>query len=180
MTDRTADTADAHAALAAAASVMAAAAAGAWKPPPPRYLTDLAETAYRWLRRRDSLRAASITLTPGTPRAEGTPDMTTVFNLNDTDQVEFTLQAQDAKGAPVDVPADTWTWALADPDASGAVLTVAGDTLSAVVAAGTPDANLMLSVSGDASGLAGAEAIIVQATAAATIGLVAGTPVPEA
>jgi hypothetical protein len=58
-------------------------------------------------------------------------------------------------------------------------LTVSADTLSATVAAGTPTPNLSLSVTGGNTGLTGAEAIIVQATAATTIGLVPGTATPE-
>jgi hypothetical protein len=139
----------------------------------------LAGEAYRWLRHRDTLHAVSITLIPGTPYPEGTSPVSTTFDLSDTDSVSFTLSGLDAKGAPVDAPVDTWTWTLADPDASGAVLTPSADTLSASVSAGVPDTNLLLTVTGASSGLTGAEAIVVQATAAATVGLVAGTPVPE-
>ncbi len=66
------------------------------------------------------------------------------------------------------------------------MLTVSEDTLSAVVAAGVPDSNLMLSVSGtvtnpdgSTTAVTGAEAIIVTAGPAVTVGLVAGTPSPE-
>lgn len=147
----------------------------------PHEWRDVADAAYRWLRDRDSLHASTITLVPGTPQPEGT-DMSTVFDLSDVDQVTFTLSASDAKGASVPVPADTWAWALADPDSTGSTLTVSADTLSAVVAAGTPDTTgtLTLTVTGDTTGLTGAEAILVVASAATVIGLEPGTPTPEA
>jgi hypothetical protein len=62
------------------------------------------------------------------------------------------------------------------------VLTVSADTTTATVAAGVPDTNLMLSVvvtNPDGSTLNGAEAIVVVATAATTVSLVAGTPSAE-
>lgn len=140
----------------------------------------IADQAYSWLRNRVSLRASAITLVPGTPEKEGTT-VTATIDLSDIDQVTFTLSAEDAKGASVPVPADTWTWDLADPDSTGSVLTVSTDTLSATVAAGTPDTTgtLTLTVTGQTSGLTGAEAILVVASAASVIGLVAGTPAPE-
>ena len=110
--------------------------------------------------------------------------MTTIFNLDDTDEVTLTLTGLDAKGAVVPLPAGfTAAWTLADPDSSGAVLTPSEDTASAVLGAGTPDANVMVSVAvtdPDGTVLNGAEAFIVQPTAATTIGIVPGTPVPEA
>jgi hypothetical protein len=148
-----------------------------------REVLDFAHDAYRWLQRRDSLRAVSLRLVAGTPYTEGTTPMTTTFDLSDTDQVTFSLQGQDAKGA--DVPLDsgfTAAWSLADPDSSGATLTVSADTTTATVAAGVPDTNLLLSVvvtNPDGSTLSGAEAIVVLATAATTVSLVAGTPEPE-
>ena len=108
--------------------------------------------------------------------------MTATFDLSDTDQVVFSLEGVDAKGASVPLDSGfTAVFSLADPDSSGAVLTDNGDG-TAIVAAGVPDANLMLSVvvtNPDGSTLNGAEAIIVQATAATTVGLVAGTPTAE-
>jgi hypothetical protein len=149
----------------------------------PGLALEFAELAYRWLQRRDSLRAVSLVITAGTPRREGEPAMTATFDLSDTDQVDFTLTGQDAKGASVPLQAGyTAAWSLADPDSSGATLTVSADTTTATVAAGVPDTNLMLSVTvtnPDGSTLQGAEAIIVQATAATTVGLVAGTPTAE-
>lgn len=142
----------------------------------------LADDAYRWLQRRDSLRAVAITITPGTPRKEGT-DMTATINLEDTQEIPFTLEGADLKGASV--PLDSGfsaAWTLNDPDASGAVLTVSADTTSAVLAAGTPTANLSVSVvvtNPDSSTLDGAEAVIVQATAATTVSLVPGAPSAE-
>ena len=174
----TEDAKDRRAALQAAAGLLyrdpAAVEDGIW--------LHVADDAYRWLQRRDSLHAVAVQLVPGIPRAEGTTVATT-FDLSDTDQVTFSLTGLDAKGASVPL-ADGFTaaWTLADPDASGATLTVSADTLTADVAAGVPDTNLLLSVvvtNPDASTLSGAEAIIVQATAAATVGLVAGAPVPE-
>jgi hypothetical protein len=171
-----ADQADAHTALAGAAGIITSGQAPAhdWE--------DLATKAYRWLRSRDSLRAVRVALIPGEARKEGSP-MTTTYDLSDTDEVEFTLTGLDAKGASVPLDAGfTAAWTLADPDSTGATLTVSADTTNATVAAGVPDSNLLLSVTvtnPDGSALTGAEAIIVQATAATTVGLVAGTPVPE-
>lgn len=142
-------------------------------------LVTLADHAYRWLRSRDTLRATSIQLIPGKPFTEGTISMTATINLDDTAVLPFSLGGEDAKGVEVGAPADNWAWTLNDPDASGAVLTVSADTLSATVAAGTPTSNLNLSVAGANTGLTGAEAIVVLATAATTISLVAGTPAAE-
>ena len=148
----------------------------------PRWL-GLADAAYRFLRSRDSLRAIRVSIVPGTPYLEGTTPMTATFDLSDTDAVEFTLTGLDAKGASVPLDSGyTAAWTLADPDSTGATLTVSEDTTNATVAAGVPDSNLMLSVvvtNPDGSTISGAEAIIVQATAATTVGLVAGTPTPE-
>jgi hypothetical protein len=168
-----ADEADAHAALAEAARIIAS---GQSKDP--REWIDLAGKGYRWLRNRDSLRPVRIALKAGEARKEGTP-MTTTYNLEDDDEVTFSLQGFDSKGAEVAAPSDTWTWTLADPDSTGATLTVSADTTTAVVAGGVPDSNLLLSVAGANSGLTGAEAIVVVAGPVATIGLVAGTPTPE-
>lgn len=141
-----------------------------------------ADLAYRWLQRRDSIRAVTVEITPGIPRREGTT-VTTIFNLDDTDEVTFSLTGLDAKGAAVPLPDGfTAAWALADPDASGAALTPSEDTTTAVLAAGVPDVNLMVSVAvtqPDGSVLNGADAVVVQATAATTVGLVPGTPTPE-
>jgi hypothetical protein len=140
----------------------------------------LADHAYRWLRQRDSLKAVTLVLNPGTPYPEGTTPMGTTFDLSDTDEVVFTLGGVDAKGASVPAPADTWAWNLADP--TGSVLTVSADTTTATVAAGSPDTTgtLTLTVTGQASGLTGAEAILVVASAATAIELVPGTPSAEA
>ena len=148
----------------------------------------LADSAYRWLRARDSLRPVSVAITPGTPFKEGSSAMTATFTLDDTDEVVFSLTGQDAKGAAVALPAGfTAAWTLADPDSTGAVLTPSADTTTATLAAGVPDSNLMVSVvvtytdpvTGQPDTLNGAEAVIVQATAATTVGLVAGTPTAE-
>lgn len=140
----------------------------------------LADHAYRWLRQRGSLRAVAVSLIPGTPYPEGGFLMTATIDLSDTDQLPFQIGGLDAKGASVPAPSDTWAWVLNDPDVSGAVLTVSSDTLSAVVAAGTPTVNLSLSVTGQSTGFQGAESIIVQATAATTVSLVPGAASPEA
>lgn len=149
----------------------------------PFHWLSLADDAYHWLRDRDSLHATRVSIVPGTPYPEGNPPMTATFDLSDTDAVEFTLAGQDAKGASVPLAAGfTAAWSLADPDSTGATLTVSADTTTATVAAGVPDSNLMLSVlvtNPDGSTLDGAEAIIVQATAATTVALVAGTPSAE-
>lgn len=144
---------------------------------------NLAQAAYQWLRDRDSLRPLSVRIIPGTPYPEGTTAMSTVFNLNDTDQVEFSLTGTDVKGASVPLPDGfTAAWTLADPDSSGATLTPSADNTTAVLAAGVPDTNLMVSVTvtnPDATVLNGAEAVIVVATEATTVGIVAGTPTAE-
>ena len=142
----------------------------------------LADCAYRFLRSRDSLRAIRVSIVPGTPYLEGTSPMTTTFNLDDTDEVVFSLTGRRqgrlrAAGRGLHRRVDARR-----PDSTGAVLTVSDDTTTATVAAGVPDSNLLLSVvvtNPDASTLSGAEAIIVQATAATTVGLVAGTPTAE-
>lgn len=109
--------------------------------------------------------------------------MTATMNLEDTQEVTFTLTGADLKGASV--PLDSGysaTWTLNDPDASGAALVPSADTTSAVLSAGVPTANLSVSVivtNPDGSSLDGAEAVIVQATAATTIALVPGTPSDE-
>ena len=175
-----ADATDARAALRAAVDLLAGG-----------FVTEqtfmqVATDSYHFLRSRVSLRAVRLSLIPGESRKEGSP-MTTTFNLTDTDEVTFTLAGQDAKGIAVPLPDGvTWAWSLADPDATGATLTVSADTLSAVVAAGVPDSNLLLSVSGTVTNpdgsttdITGAEAIIVVAGPAVTVGLVPGTPSPE-
>lgn len=175
----TEDALDRRAALDAATALVQRAPHSPWHDTRGTWL-GLADGAYRWLRRRDTLRAVAIQIVPGTPYPEGTTPVTATINLDDTAELPFTLGGADAKNIAVPAPADTWTWTLSDPDASGAVLTVSDDTTSATVAAGVPTANLLLSVAGAATGLQGAEAIIVQATAATTIALVAGTPSAEA
>ena len=146
------------------------------------YWPPLADEAYHWLQRRDSLHAVSLEIIAGTPRKEGSV-MATTFDLSDTDEVTFSLTGLDAKGASVPLDSGfTAAWSLADPDSTGAVLTVSADTTTATVAAGVPDSNLMLSVvvtNPDGSTISGAEAIIVQATAATTVGLIPGTPTAE-
>lgn len=149
-------------------------------------LLERAQACYGWLRSRQTLRPAAIRLTPGTPHPEGHP-VTTTFNLADTDEVTFSLTGLDAKNAEVPLPSGfTATWELADPDTSGAVLTPSADGSTAVLSSGVPDTNLMISVSvsvtnpdGSTTTMTGAEAVIVQATAATTVGLVPGTPQPE-
>lgn len=114
--------------------------------------------------------------------------MATVFNLADTDSVPFSLAGLDAKGASVPLPDGfSAAWSLADPDATGAVLTSSADNTTAVLSAGVPDSNLMVSVAvtitnpdGTTSVLNGAEAVVVTATEATTVGIVAGTPTAEA
>lgn len=142
-------------------------------------LVTLADHAYRWLRSRDTLRATSIRIISGIPYHEGTVPVTATINLDDTDSVAFSLAGADAKNVAVAAPSDTWTWTLTDPDSSGATVAVSDDTTSATVSAGTPTVNLLLSVAGASTGLQGAEAILVQPTAATTISLVAGTPTAE-
>jgi len=180
------DAADRRAALEAAVQMAAqrleVSLADSWGPSGQPHWLRLADNAYRWLRCRDSLKAVSLVLMPGVPYPEGTIPMGTTFDLSDTDEVVFTLGGADAKGANVPAPADTWTWALADPDGTASVLTVSADTTTATVAAGTPDTTgtLTLTVTGQNSGLTGAEAILVVASAATAVELVPGTPSAEA
>ena len=147
-----------------------------------------ADEAYRWLQRRDSLRAVSVQIVPGQPRQEGTvPMATTVYNLADNAEVPFTLGFLDVKGAAVPAPDGfTAAWTLADPDSTGAVLTPSADNTSAVLAGGVPDTNLMVSVlitipnaDGTTRTIPGAQAVIVSASDAETVSIVAGTPTPE-
>jgi hypothetical protein len=153
-----------------------------------RVWLSLADQAYRWLRCRDSLKAVSVGITPGTPYPEGTTPMTTTFDLSDADSVPFTLTGLDVQNAVVPLPAGfSAAWTLADPDSTGAVLTPSADTTTAVLSAGAPDSNLLVSVAvtitnpdGSTSVLNGAEAVIVQASEAVTVGIVPGTPSPEA
>jgi hypothetical protein len=175
-----ADAADAHAALTAATAIVTGSVL------PPHDLPRLADIAYRWLRSRDSLLPVSVQIIPGIPYPEEGAPMTMSFTLDDTDEVVFSLTGQDAKGAAVALPAGSAAaWTLDDPAASGAVLTDNADG-TATLAAGVPDANLMVNVTvtitnadGSTSTLQGAEAVIVQATAATTVGIVAGTPSAE-
>ena len=144
-----------------------------------RHILHVADDFYRWLGRRDTLRAVALTLTPGTPHPEGTNPMDTTFTLPDSDEVVFTVGGVDAKGAAVAAPEDTWSYSLSDPDSSGAVATPSGDTLSCVVAAGNPTPNLALTASGANSGLVATVAIDVTAGPPAGITLVPGTPSAE-
>jgi hypothetical protein len=138
----------------------------------------VAARAYRWLQERDSLKAIAIQLDPSMPTTEGQSSMTTSLNLEDDDQIAFTLSGVDAKGIQVDAPADTWTWSSDDTAGAIVTLTVSDDTTSAEVAAVAPG-TATISVSGGNTGLQGAEAIIVTAGPAVTIDLVAGEPEPE-
>jgi len=143
---------------------------------------------YAWLRARPTVRPAAIRIIPGTPYPEGTSPVTTTFDLSDADEVEFTLTGLDVKNAPVPLPDGfTAAWTLTDPDSTGAVLTPSADNTTAVLSAGVPDSNLMVSVSvtvtspdGSTTVMQGAEAVIVTASDAVTVGIVPGTPAPEA
>lgn len=174
------DAIDRRAALEAATALASVHHTRGDRPATDTHWLNLADHAYRWLRERGSLRAVRLELNPGTAYPEGTIPVTATIDLSDTNELPFTLVGVDAKGASVDAPSDTWAWTLTDPDNSGASVAVSSDTTSATVSAGTPTPNLSLSVAGASSGLQGAEAIIVQASAATTIDLVPGTPTPEA
>lgn len=147
----------------------------------------LADAAYRWLRNRDTLRIVRVAIMPGKSYKEGTTPMTTSYDLADNDSVPFTLTGLDAKNEQVPLPAGyTAAWTLADPDATGAVLTVSDDTTSAVLSAGVPDSNLMVSVTvtvtnpdGSTTDFQGAEAVIVTTGPLQAIGIVPGTPTAE-
>jgi hypothetical protein len=177
------DTADRRAALAGAlqAALSDRTRHRPGEPPGDEWL-ELASRAYRWLRNRDSLQATGVKIVPGKPVPEGSIPMATTFDLSDVQSVSFSLAGQDAKGAPVPLAAGfTAAWSLADPDASGATLTASADGTTAELAAGVPDTNLMVSVAvtnPDGSVLNGAEAVIVVASAVATVGIVPGIPTP--
>jgi hypothetical protein len=181
-----ADAADRRAALHEATVIIAARTGGGWRATDRDWLR-LAGHAYLFLRARDSLRAVSVQIINGKPYKEGTTPVSTVLNLSDADSVPFSLTGLDVKDAQVPLPDGfAATWSLADPDATGAVLTPSDDGATAVLSAGVPDSNVMVSVSvvitnpdGSTTTLAGAEAVIVQASDATTIGIVPGTPTPE-
>jgi hypothetical protein len=147
----------------------------------------LADSAYRWLRSRDTLRMTRVSIMPGTPYPKGTTPMATSYNLLDSDSVPFTLTGLDADDQPVPLPDGySATWSLADPDNTGAVLTPSADNTSAVLSAGVPDSNLMVSVTvtvtnpdGSTSTYQGAEAVIVTTGPLSAIGIVPGTPAPK-
>jgi hypothetical protein len=149
-------------------------------------LVFFAAIAYRWLRERDSLQVTAISITPGIAYPEGTAPMAATFTLEDDDQVTFSLAGTDAKGAAVALPPGfTAAWTLDDPDASGAVLTDNGDG-TATLAAGTPTANITVSVAvtitnsdGSVTTLDGSEAVVVVAGALSGVSIVAGSPSAE-
>lgn len=178
-----ADAEDRRAALKAATELVAGTERRQW-PPWGGSREDLdgwlavAHRAYAWLRERVSLQAVELILIPGQPSTEGKPRMTTSLNLQDDQEVAFSLGGVDDKGVQVDAPADTWTWS--SDDATGAIvtLTVSDDTTSAEVAAVAPGTATITVVGGN-TGLQGAEAIIVTAGPAVTIDLVPGEPEQE-
>jgi hypothetical protein len=179
-----ADALDARAALVAATVLHEP--RSSWQPADITRFTAVASGAYRWLRSRGTLRVTSIQIVPGTPHPEGAP-VATVFDLSDADEVTFTLTGKDAAGASVPLPDGfSAAWTLADPDATGAVLTPSADNSSSTLGSGVPDSNLLVSVAvtitnadGSTSVLNGAEAVIVQAGDAVTVGIVPGTPTPK-
>jgi hypothetical protein len=138
---------------------------------------DYAEAAYQWLRDRPTLRAVYITLNPLNIRTEGT-NVTTSLNLQDDQELTFSLSGADDKGVEVPAPSDTWTWTSDDTAQAIVVLTVSADTTTATVAAVAPG-TATISVAGQNTGLQGAEAVVVTAGPAVTIDLVAGTPSTE-
>jgi len=179
-----ADAADRRAALEAAAVFLSGAAqdhpAGPFGRTHPPALQDwllAAEAAYRWLQARDSLHAVAIQLIAGQPQKEGIT-VTTSLNLQDDQDVNFTLSGADDKGVQVPAPTDTWTWT--SDDTTGAIITLAvsADTTNCTVSAVAPG-TATLSVAGQSTGLQGAEAIMVSAGPAVTIDLVPGTPQQE-
>jgi hypothetical protein len=143
-----------------------------------RQWLDAATEAYRWLQHRESVAATSISLIASNPRKEGST-VTTSLNLQDDQEVSFTLMGADDKNVQVPAPTDTWTWSSDDSAGAIVTLTVSDDTTSATVAAVAPG-TATISVSGANTGLQGAEACIVSAGPAVTIDLVPGTPTQEA
>lgn len=146
----------------------------------------LADSAYRWLRERDSLRIVSVQIIPGSPYPRGTSPMTSIFDLSAVDSDVFTLMGADANGNPVPLPANyTAAWSLLDPADTGAVLTPSDDTTSATLApvlVGTLTIDVTVTVTnsdGSTSTYQGAEAVIVAAGPIDTIAVVPGTPTPE-
>ena len=107
--------------------------------------------------------------------------MTATFDLSDTDQVVFSLEGVDAKGASVPLDSGFTAGSARQPRLLGR-RPHRQRRRHRHRGRRVPDANLMLSVvvtNPDGSTLNGAEAIIVQATVATTVGLVAGTPTAE-
>jgi hypothetical protein len=146
----------------------------------------LADSAYRWLRERDSLRIVSVQIIPGTPYPEGTSPMTSTFDLSATSDDVFTLMGADANGNQIPLPANyTAAWSLLDPASTGAVLTPSEDTTSATLApvlVGTVTLDVTVTVTnsdGSTSTFQGAEAVIVSPGPIDTIAIVPGTPTPE-
>ena len=95
--------------------------------------------------------------------------------ITDEQEVQYTLQALDAKGFPTKL-SDVPTWTPSDP----AVISVqvAADGMSALVVGGIVG-QAQLAVSDPGSGLSGADQITVVADVAASLVLTAGVPGPQ-
>ncbi len=138
---------------------------------------DAADAAYQWLRQRATLRAVYLTLNPLNLRKEGS-NVTSSLNLQDDQELTFSLMGADDKGVAVPAPSDTWTWTSDDTAQAIVVMTVSADTTTATVAAVAPG-TATISVAGQNTGLQGAEAVVVTAGPAVTIDLVASAPSQE-
>lgn len=97
--------------------------------------------------------------------------------IKDTEQVPYTIEIDDIKGnAVAGDPSLVPVWSVQDP--STLLLTVAADSMSAVVAAvGGLTAGNQVSV--QVAGFTGIDVVQVVASDAASVKLVAGTPVPQ-
>ncbi|HXJ25633.1 MAG TPA: hypothetical protein VNH17_08030 [Streptosporangiaceae bacterium] len=140
-----------------------------------------ASLIYAWLRRRDTLRAFYVFIVPltrGTAFTEGNTPMDTTYSGSNDGDIVFTLSGVDSRNSQVPVPSDTWSWSLADPDSSGAVLNVAADALSVTVTPGTPTSSLVLSVAGASTGDQAQCAITITAGAAVGVEIVPPAPAP--
>lgn len=173
-----ADALDRRAALENAAYYLAAQDTTGWDPFQHKTgLFGLADEAYRWLRQRATLTAVYLTLNPLNLRKEGS-NVTSSLNLQDDQELTFSLMGADDKGVAVPAPSDTWTWTSDDSAQAIVVLTVSADTTTATVAAVAPG-TATISVTGQNTGLQGAEAVVVTAGPAVTIDLVASAPSQE-
>jgi hypothetical protein len=166
-----ADAADRLAALAAATQIATAPARRRTADITGKGWLALADSAYAWLRARDSLRPASLILTAGTPADQMEKTMALTLDMTDVQSDTFTVSALDSKGFAVPDGPFTWT-----EDSAGAVITLApsADGSSVVATAVAPGQATLTAA--DPTGLTGSELVVVTPGPVASIGIVAGTP----